>query len=173
MVNIDTIHQATQIARLKNGELGKLRPLVHRGSVIPEYFIDGCGNVWSYKWQKLKQLTPTVAGNSKYPAVGLRKNGKQLTVDVHRIVAETYHERPIPSGITKEEWDVTPDSVKAMVHIHLQVNHIDHNVMNYHPDNLEWVTGVENNIKSHQYYHGDKSDVKSAVAEMATLDHCF
>lgn len=60
---------------------------------------------------------------SNYLKVKLSKNCKQKTIQVHRLVTETF----IPN----------PDNKP-------QVNHIDGNKENNHIDNLEWVTAKEN-----------------------------
>lgn len=154
-MNIDSLFNAIEITKLKNGEYGKLHPLVLRGQIIPDYYLDECGNPWSLKWNKIRKLAVSIAGKSKYPAISM-SNGKQITVDLHRVVAETFHPKPIPAGIPKEVWDKTDDRVKNLVLSELQVNHIDHDPTNYHPSNLEWTTGKENNEKSYKHYHGNK-----------------
>ena len=51
---------------------------------------------------------------------------------------------PVPEGITKTDWKKTPARVKAMLRKIWQVNHIDHDHLNFNPKNLEWTTGTEN-----------------------------
>lgn len=68
-----------------------------------------------------------------YLLVGLRKEGKQKFISVHRIVASAF----IPNIENKK-----------------QVNHIDGNKLNNKVNNLEWVTASEN-IK-HAYKTGLK-----------------
>jgi hypothetical protein len=66
-----------------------------------------------------------------YELVSLKKNGKQTTRQVHRLVAETF----IPNPLNKP-----------------QINHKDCNKENNHINNLEWVTDKEN--KEHAVLNG-------------------
>ena len=74
----------------------------------------------------------------EYPMVALNKNGTQYTHTVHRLLA--LHFIPNPK--------VLPF-----------VNHIDGNKGNYNLDNLEWVTGRENNFHAFEnnLYKNEKS----------------
>ena len=124
-----------------------VRPAIVGGKVAEGYFICENGNLWSTKrYYYLRKLATAVSGKSKYPKVSLSINGKMITKELHRIVCETYHKFPVPYayGVTKEEWEQTPDSVKALLKDSFEVNHIDHEHTNYHPSNLEWVTTKQN-----------------------------
>ena len=96
-------------------------------------------------------LKPHVSGRSKYPKIGVRVGyGSYKTIHVHQIVAQTFHAFPIPDGVTASEWERTPESVKNHFSNHYwEANHIDHNHLNYHPDNLEWVSRGVNVDKYH------------------------
>ena len=84
------------------------------------YAITSCGKVWSYRSQRF--LKSTIGGNG-YLKVGLCKDGKMRTVNVHRLVAETY----IPN----------PDNKP-------QVNHLDEDKTHNYVNNLAWATSKEN-----------------------------
>jgi hypothetical protein len=84
-----------------------------------QYLIYPDGRVWSNKSNKF--LSPTE--HKGYFRVTLHIDGKQLTPDIHRLVAETF----IPN----------PDNLP-------QVNHIDENTKNNHYSNLEWTTAKQN-----------------------------
>ena len=99
-------------------------------------------------------LKSRVSGKSKYPKVNVVVNeqGKSKTIHLHQIVAQTFIDYPLPDGVTESEWKRTPKSVKAHFTNHYwEANHIDHNHMNYHPDNLEWVSRGVNVDKYHEY----------------------
>jgi len=124
------------------------RPVVVDFEIIPEYFVSPDGDIWSTKGKTPRKLRP---GNTKtqnnYPKVVLCSNGVSKSYYVHRIVCAAYHKFPKPESVTKEEWNATPESVKKLVELMYQVNHIDHDHYNHHPSNLEWVTVKENNKK--------------------------
>jgi hypothetical protein len=124
------------------------RPVVVDFEIIPEYFVSPDGDIWSTKGKTPRKLRP---GNTKtqnnYPKVVLCSNGVSKSYYVHRIVCTAYHKFPKPESVTKEEWNATPESVKKLVELMYQVNHIDHDHYNHHPSNLEWVTVKENNKK--------------------------
>lgn len=98
-------------------------------------------------------LKNRVSGKSPYPKVNVVVEvGKSLTVHLHQIVAQTFIEYPLPDGVTESEWKRTPKSVKQHFDSHYwEANHIDHNHLNYHPDNLEWVSRGVNVDKYHEY----------------------
>jgi hypothetical protein len=124
------------------------RPVVVDFEIIPEYFVSPDGDIWSTKGKTPRKLRP---GNTKtqnnYPKIVLCSNGVSKSYYVHRIVCTAYHKFPKPESVTKEEWNATPESVKKLVESMYQVNHIDHDHYNHHPNNLEWVTVKENNKK--------------------------
>ena len=49
-------------------------------------------------------------------------------------------------GISKEDWDNTPESSKSFIKRQVYVNHKDHNRSNNHIDNLEWISARDNAI---------------------------
>ena len=130
--------------------------VVYRGSTLEGYYVDPNGDIWSTKQcpygKKLKIKTPP---NKRYPIVQLSVNAKQIIVSIHRLVAETFHKKPLPNCLTPRQWDMIPSSLREILvktlMDDLQVNHIDHDRSNYHPSNLEWVTGSENILKYQEY----------------------
>lgn len=95
------------------------------------YEVSDMGNVRSIqRYVKHRTGIRNLAGKTmkarikkKYEVVGLVKNFKQKTFQVHRLVARTF----IPNPLNKPE-----------------VNHKDCNTCNNKVDNLEWVTREEN-----------------------------
>jgi len=86
---------------------------------------------------KTKKVFTPSAKCGKYINTTLRDSkNKPKTLYMHRLVASTFH--PNPKG--KKE-----------------VNHIDGNQTNNHPDNLEWVTRLENS--THAWENGLKQGV--------------
>jgi hypothetical protein len=125
----------------------KLIPAIHNGIELVDYWVHSVdGTIWSTKQRKLKQIL--ASNHLGYRRTVFMVNGKKYQLLLHRIVACTLIKFPPPSGVTKQDWSITPESVKrAMSNLYL-INHIDHNRANYHPKNLEWVTHTENAIAS-------------------------
>lgn len=99
-------------------------------------------------------LKNRVSGKSKYPKVNVIVDdlGNSRTVHLHQIVAQTFHDYPIPDGVTEKEWKRTPKAVKKHFESqYWEANHIDHDHMNFHPDNLEWVSRGVNVDKYHAH----------------------
>lgn len=95
------------------------------------YCVNPCGTVMSPSYvdksgmlRKSRALSSVKRGKG-YCCVGLIKNGKQVHVSVHRLVAEAFI--PNPKNLP-------------------QVNHKDGNKENNHVSNLEWCTNQENAI---------------------------
>jgi hypothetical protein len=114
------------------------------GVVMRDYYVGDNGELYSKKSGVFKRMTPCHGENTPYPKTHFSVDGKKINVMAHRVVAETLIPFPVPAGVTKKEWAATPKSVQRVVAQTYQVNHIDHNKLNYHPSNLEWVTSKEN-----------------------------
>lgn len=69
-------------------------------------------------------LRQNLSGKGGYPEVNLYERGKKASIDVHRLVAEAFCERP------SEE--------------HCQVDHLNMDHADCRAENLEWVTPEEN-----------------------------
>tara|TARA_B100001057_G_scaffold427047_1_gene451553 strand:- start:83 stop:706 length:624 start_codon:yes stop_codon:yes gene_type:complete len=74
----------------------------------------------------------------------------RVTIKRHRAVMDCF--KPLDDysheiGISKEEWDNTPESSKNFIKRQVYVNHKDHNRSNNHIDNLEWIDVVNNAIE--------------------------
>ena len=89
----------------------------------PDYGCDEDGNVYSFKLNKLTQLKPCVRVHS-YLGVGLSKNKKRKSWNVHQLVAMTF---------------LKDFSLKG-----LEVDHIDRNPQNNKVSNLRMVTKRKN-----------------------------
>jgi len=127
------------------------KPAVVDGEIVEDYFVCRNGDIWSRKrGYYLRKLSTSVTFDNPYPKLGIRINGKPYTKYAHKIVCETYHEFPIPQGVTVSEWNQTPDSVKVLLRNGFQVNHINRDHKNHHPSNLEWVSVKENSEKYNQ-----------------------
>lgn len=86
-----------------------------------------------------KFLKPGISSNG-YPTVSIYSEGKNVSVCLHRLVAECF--LPKVEGKT-------------------YVNHIDNNKLNNHVSNLEWCTPSENSI--HMVKIGRAANIISSV----------
>jgi hypothetical protein len=74
----------------------------------------------------------------------------RMSLKAHRVVMDTFKpldEYSYEIGITKEEWNNTPEPAKVFISRQVYVNHKDHNRSNNYIDNLEWTDVVDNAIK--------------------------
>jgi hypothetical protein len=139
----------------------KYFPVVYRGEIVDDYFLDKDGNVYSTKRGYYNMLSPQNGDKyNPYPKVNIRVNDCGKVLMIHRLVCETFHPKPLPDILTTEEWNQIPSEIKDKLIDHIQhadryqVNHIDHDRYNYHPSNLEWVTVSENQQKYQEYKRG-------------------
>jgi len=132
----------------------KTVPVTYHGEEFDGYVVDKKGNVFNTR--TLNYITAKSDSTCHYPRVTLKtKSGKYKKVLLHRIVAEAFVPLNLPKGsnITKQEWEITPVSVKKFVRKNMIVNHIDHNKENYYYKNLEWVT-QEQNARARNIFYG-------------------
>ena len=83
------------------------------------YFINDAGKVYN----EISDVEISISHNDRYDKVKLQLKNKTYTKAVHRLVAETFLEKPLGKN---------------------EVNHIDGNKRNNSVDNLEWVSHLEN-----------------------------
>ena len=146
-------------------KLDIVRPAIYNGQELHDYGVDrNTGDIYSFKKGYPCKLT-WCHRNPKnlkvsYPCVSLSDSAvfttqykNSLTVNQHIIAHETLTPLPAPRGVTKEEWFRTPQSVKKACRGLWLVNHIDHNKLNYHPSNLEWVFGNKENAEKAQAHY--------------------
>ena len=101
---------------------------------FPGYEGSNKGNIRNVKTQRVLKPCTDKTGR---PSVTLRKNGKQRSAKVHKVIAETFlSERP-----------------------GMDIRHKDNNLSNNRADNLEWVTRSET-IKN-AYSRGTKRPYQS------------
>ena len=104
-------------------------------SGFKDYFIDNDGNVFSNKLvgkSKIKRIFKQLKTKmfNGYKVISLYKDGACNSYFIHRLVALTFIGEPS-----------SPDLV---------VNHKDGNKLNNSPENLEWITQIEN---MHHYWN--------------------
>ena len=121
-----------------------LTPAICGGKIFDDYYVDKDGEIWSTKKNKVIILAWFFNKGKQYPRVSLCYKDKVYKLLVHRIVCETFHEVPLPEGVTLEEWKRTPKSIKTHFYHYWEVHHKDHNKCNFHPNNLEWVSCKQN-----------------------------
>lgn len=124
--------------------------------ILEGYFFRILGNdICLFSAKTNKVLKTQVSGKSNYPKVGIRGR----TIHVHQIVAQTFHDHPIPKGINKKVWENADPTIRAAFNsrVYWQADHIDRNHLNFHPDNLAWVDADENVKRYHDLVKLDKS----------------
>lgn len=115
------------------------------------------GEIWSYKSGTAKKMAGGIIydkkrGYTTYRMVCFYKEGKTNVLYFHRLIAEAW----IPNPENKP-----------------QVNHIDHNKLNNHVSNLEWVTPSENTIAMYgQEGMVEKIKVKSEETRLKNKGMC-
>ncbi len=116
-------------------------PLFYNNRAFWDYGVcKHTGYVWSRKRGFWQIMVPNISGRSPYKKVVCDK----ITIPVHIAAMETLNEVPKPDGVTDEEWNITPNSVKTFCRKGWYVNHIDHDKTNFNPNNLEWATAKQN-----------------------------
>ena len=95
-------------------------------------------------------LKPCLSGpsQSQYISVGLYRNGQQVPLKVHKIVAFAFHGLR-PTGMT--------------------INHRDGNRRNNRSENLEYMTASANQI--HRLLLGPRKNVKLTPAQVRLIQH--
>ena len=88
-----------------------------------KYFISNYGRVKSTKYKTERILKTVISGRCKYVKVILRKDNKNYTKMVHRLVAEAFLDNPYNLS---------------------EVNHKDENKQNNIVSNLEWISHIDN-----------------------------
>ena len=130
--------------------LGKeFRPLRYNNEMFPEYIVCDEGFIWDItrSGSRIALSYPDKSRPSPYTRASIRKpSGGRTTILVHIAVCDSWNRStlPVPEGVTQEEWDDCPESIKNFCRFGFQVNHIDHDQHNHHPSNLEYTTAKEN-----------------------------
>lgn len=111
------------------------------------YSVSDDGDVMN---KRTGRILRTSKNNSGYNTVNLYDSGERITMGVHRLVATTFKGCDDPT---------------------LEVNHVDGNKNNNHPDNLEWATRGEN--ASHAYRTGLKRGPNSKPVRVIETGEVF
>lgn len=101
----------------------------------------------------------------------LRKN-----VYVHQLVMFAF--KPIekfPPEELKDCWHHIPEPAKIWIKNTITINHIDHNPLNNHVSNLEYVTQMQNSRKAVEFYGGNLNNKtvhnNNLNEQIHTLEH--
>jgi hypothetical protein len=140
--------------------MAQLIQAVVDGIPLKDYWVSKVdGSIWSSKGKFLARRKDTVdkSTGGYIRSAFICEHRGTISLLYHRVVAETLIPFPAPEGVSKKDWNITPDSVKSIVVRQYIVNHIDHDKTNYHPSNLEWVTTKENAMKRQEHYNKRKS----------------
>ena len=86
--------------------------------------------------------------SSNYNTLPHEKSPIQFSLTIHKAVKEAYHpfdDYTHEVGISKEDWEKTPESVKLLVEECIYIDHKDDDPTNNHLDNLQYSTPKQNN----------------------------
>ena len=123
------------------------KEIIFGGVVMRDYYIEKTKDgvrLLSYKRKSVCEMSIPKSGKAKYPKVKFRVQGRKITADIHRVIAENLLTFPRPKNIPVSDWQYTPDVVKEHIKSLYFVNHKDHDKYNCSLDNLEWVTSKGN-----------------------------
>ena len=135
--------------------VGYLRtPMRTRTKVFENYGVDLAGQVFRIKSDNtLTRRKFKANGSAKYPQTRFTLNGNSYNVREHIAVYYTHNsDVDKPKSICDKEWSACSEYVRGLLQQSFEVNHIDHNTLNNHPDNLELVTGHDNRNKAKEFY---------------------
>jgi len=132
------------------------KPVIWRSSIFPRYIISRYGNIIGpgkiiLKWCKRGKLDARACvalgwkGDLIDDDYQYTNINKTITMQVHRLVAETFLPFPkyLPEAI-KKDWEIVSNTTRELIRDCLQVDHRDGNGFNPRWDNLEWLTPKEN-----------------------------
>ena len=123
------------------------KPKIHPD--FPNYKLYPCGKVQNATTGKFLKLPTKLTGKAPYPQIGLSKDGRRYTKDLHRFFAETFVTKPKHPEVTWKVWRSLPLNVRKLLQKDMQVDHIRRDIWNWKPSNLRWTTGEQNR----GYYH--------------------
>jgi hypothetical protein len=139
----------------------KYRHPSYKDQILSNYVVSSCGNVYSLLTGKF--MVPRVCGSTVYPKINVRINGKPKSPNVHQLVASAWVQKPIPEGISKEDWIKTPTSVKRLIDINLwEIDHINAVKDDFRAENLRWVSRSKNKSV---YYSEQKPALEESTLE--------
>jgi len=126
-------------------------PVKYYDEVLPGYYMDKDGVVYSTRRGETRKLT---LSKHDYPAVKVYdKYNKGILAKIHRLVAYTLVPFAKPREISDQEWDYINKYLPGTLQFikeHTQVNHVDEDHKNFHPSNLEWMSGTDNRNAYHK-----------------------
>jgi len=141
------------------GNLVEMKQIIRFGKELPGYYATKDGKIYSSKTNKFMLLYEGKCGylncslsipldlfeDHKYYRKSLKRKVFSLTLEVHRLIAETFipinENPPIPI----EDWINTPEMAKQFIRDCAVVDHIIPDLSNNSVDNLRWTTPKGNN----------------------------
>lgn len=154
-----------------DGQRVRVTPVKYYDDVMPGYFMNKDGDVFVKNSNGTRMLQTRMSGQQTYPHITIKNQfGKRKSHAVHRLVAFTLVPFKPPGEIAKDEWEYICKylpTTKKFIEENTQVNHIDADHENYHPTNLEWLSGKHNH-KAYYRDHGNTNQV--FVSENSDMD---
>lgn len=148
-----TITLLEQELEVTQGRCHELTRAIERRAIPgwPGYEADDAGQIWSLKSGVAKTVAQTHMPG-RYQSVGLFVSGKRTRLDVHVLIATTFH-GPKPPGC--------------------EVRHLDGDKLNNRQRNLAWGTKLENaaDAKAHgRTPYGDRNGMSIAAQKQRILE---
>lgn len=170
-------------------ETETLKPIVIDNHIIEGYSISKDGVVYShhkrvgndgkvvidYKYRKCLK-TRIISGylsvdigfiagklGYKYRNCG-SKYRQHKTCRIHQLVMDAWKpfSQYLPKGISRSDYNKTPESIQKLLPRLFFINHKDHNKLNNDINNLERVTPRENTRKAKKYYNGNFANSRTS-----------
>lgn len=124
-------------------------------------------------YKRLSFTVPKEDFIEEYSYSSRSSNSKNVRIDqyIHSVVIKTF--RPIdsfPPEQLKNVWNDLPDVAKEWIRDTVIINHKDHDPLNNHITNLEYVTPKQNTRKAVKFYNGNVVNKKNQIKSIDIIE---